>query len=75
MNQTEHKFVATADKGDVSAILMRPEGATHLLVLGHGASTSMRHATMQRIADVLAERKIATFRYNFPYSQNGTARN
>ena len=75
MDQTEHKFVATADKGDVSAILMRPEGATHLLVLGHGASTSMRHATMQRIAEVLADRKIATFRYNFPYSENGTARN
>lgn len=75
MTQTELKFTATADKGDVSAILMRPEGATHLLVLGHGASTSMRHATMQRIAEVLAKRKIATFRYNFPYSENGTARN
>jgi predicted alpha/beta-hydrolase family hydrolase len=75
MDQTELKFVATVDKGEVSAILMRPEGATHLLVLGHGASTSMRHATMQRIAEVLAERKIATFRYNFPYSENGTARN
>ena len=71
----ESKFLATTDKGEVSAILMRPEGATHLLVLGHGASTSMRHATMQRIAEVLADRKIATFRYNFPYSENGTARN
>ncbi len=69
------KFVATPDKGEVSAILMRPEGAMHLLVLGHGASTSMRHATMQRIAEVLAEQRIATFRYNFPYSENGTARN
>ena len=69
------KFTATPDKGEVSAILIRPEGATHLLVLGHGASTSMRHATMQRIAEVLAEHGIATFRYNFPYSENGTARN
>lgn len=69
------KFTATPDKGEVSAILMRPEGATHLLVLGHGASTSMRHATMQRIAEVLADQGIATFRYNFPYSENGTARN
>ncbi|MEO5857669.1 MAG: alpha/beta family hydrolase [Pyrinomonadaceae bacterium] len=75
MKQTEVKFTATADKGKVSAILMRPDKATHLLVLGHGASTSMRHATMQRIAEVLAERGIATFRYNFPYSENGTARN
>ena len=71
----ELKFLATPDKGEVSAILMRPEGATHLLVLGHGASTSMRHATMQRIAEVLAEQGIATFRYNFPYSENGTSRN
>jgi len=69
------KFVATDEKGEVSAILMRPQGATHLLVLGHGASTSMRHATMQRIAEVLAGQGIATFRYNFPYSENGTSRN
>jgi predicted alpha/beta-hydrolase family hydrolase len=69
------RFLATPDKGEVSAILMRPDGATHLLVLGHGASTSMRHATMQRIAEVLAEQGFATFRYNFPYSENGTSRN
>ena len=69
------KFIATNDKGEVSAILIDPPGATHLLVLGHGASTSMRHATMQRIAEVMAEQGIATFRYNFPYSENGTARN
>lgn len=75
MTQTELKFTATRDKGEVSAILIRPDEAKHLLVLGHGASTSMRHATMQRIADALAERSIATFRYNFPYSENGTARN
>lgn len=75
MKQEDLKFIATPDKGEVSAILMRPEGATHLIVLGHGASTSMRHATMQRIAEVLAERNIATFRYNFPYSESGTSRN
>jgi len=75
MKETELKFTATPDKGDVSAILLRPEGATHLVVLGHGASTSMRHATMQRIAEVLAAQGIATFRYNFPYSESGTARN
>jgi predicted alpha/beta-hydrolase family hydrolase len=71
----ELKFVATPDKGEVSAILLRPEHATHLLVLGHGAGTNMRHATMQAIADALSEQKIATFRYNFPYSEHGAARN
>ncbi len=71
----ELKFTATTDKGEVSALLMRPDNATHLLVLGHGASTTMRHLTLQTIAERLAETGIATFRYNFPYSENGTARN
>ena len=75
MKQVEIKFTATPDRGDVSAILTRPEGSTHLLVLGHGASTNMRHATLQAIADTMGEERIATFRYNFPYSENGTARN
>ena len=72
---TESKFTATLFKGDVSAILQRSDGATHLLVLGHGAGTNMRHATIQTIADALADQRIATFRYNFPYSEQGTARN
>lgn len=70
----ELRFIATSSKGKVSAILMRPDGATNLLVLGHGASTNMRHATMQSIADALAARGIATFRYNFPYSERGGGR-
>jgi predicted alpha/beta-hydrolase family hydrolase len=70
----ELKFTATPEKGEVSALLMRPEGATHLLVFGHGASSTMRHATQQKIADALAEQNIATFRYNFPYSEKGSGR-
>lgn len=70
----ELKFLATPKKGKVSALLIRPEGATHLLVLGHGASTDMRHPTLQSIADRLAELGIAVFRYNFPYSEHGKGR-
>ena len=70
----ELKFLATPEKGEVSALLVRPEDATHLLVLGHGASTDMRHTTLQTIAERLAEVGIATFRYNFPYSENGKGR-
>jgi predicted alpha/beta-hydrolase family hydrolase len=68
------KFIATPEKGEVSALLLRPADATHLLVLGHGASTNMRHATLQSIAERLSEVGIATFRYNFPYSENGKGR-
>lgn len=67
----ELSFLATEDKGNVSAILLKPKGATHLLVLGHGAGADMRSAPMQKIAESLAEQKIATFRYNFPFKEAG----
>lgn len=72
---TELKFTATADKGEVSAVLMRPTDATHLLVLGHGASSNMLSPLLQTISERLAEHGIATFRYNFPYSEKGGGRN
>ncbi len=71
----ESKFVATEEQGEVSSLLIRPDGAQWLLVLGHGASTNMRHATLQTIAERLADVGIATFRYNFPYSERGGGRN
>ena len=71
----ESKFVATEEQGEVSSLLIRPDGAQWLLVLGHGASTNMRHATLQTIAERLADVGIATFRYNFPYAERGGGRN
>lgn len=68
---TETKFVATPEKGNVSAILLRPENASHLLVLGHGAGADMRSSSMQKIAEALADQRIATFRYNFPFKEYG----
>ncbi|MBO0860815.1 MAG: alpha/beta hydrolase [Chloracidobacterium sp.] len=70
----EMKFIATPEKGEVSALLTLPAGAGHLLVLSHGASANMRHATLQAIAERLADAKIATFRYNFPYMERGGGR-
>jgi predicted alpha/beta-hydrolase family hydrolase len=74
MSEKELKFEATPEKGEVSGLLLRPAEASHLLILGHGASTNMRHATLRSIAEALADVDIATFRYNFPYSEHGTGR-
>jgi predicted alpha/beta-hydrolase family hydrolase len=71
---SELKFLATPEKGEGSALLIRPAGASHLLVLGHGASTTMRHATLQAMAEALADADVATFRYNFPYAEHGKGR-
>jgi predicted alpha/beta-hydrolase family hydrolase len=68
---TESTFEATPEKGAVSSLLLRPDGARWLLVLGHGASTNMRHTTLQTIAERLADVGIATFRYHFPYMERG----
>ena len=67
----ESHFEATEEKGAVSSLLLRPDGARWLLVLGHGASTNMRHRTLQTIAERLADVGIATFRFNFPYMERG----
>ena len=67
----ESKFIATPEKGEVSSILMRPDNAKWLLVLGHGSGTNMRSSTLQTIAERLADIGIATFRYQFPYMERG----
>jgi predicted alpha/beta-hydrolase family hydrolase len=70
----ELKFQATPEKGQVSALLTRPTNASHMLVLAHGASSNMRHANLQIISERLANVGIASFRFNFPYSENRTGR-
>jgi len=68
---TEGRFIATSEKGEVTSLLIRPDNARSLLVLGHGASADLRHRTLQIIAERLAETHIATFRYNYPYMERG----
>ncbi len=67
----ESKFIATPEKGEVSSILIRPDNAKWILVLGHGSGTNMRHSTLQTISERLADIDIATFRYQFPYMERG----
>ena len=68
---SEHTFRATESAGDVSAVLVRPDGARCLYVFGHGAGAGMHHAFMEACAGLLAERGVATFRYHFPYMEAG----
>jgi hypothetical protein len=63
------KFLATSEEGEVSALFLRPPKAKALLLLAHGAGTDMRHRSMEILSQVLAEKGIATFRYNFPYKE------
>ncbi len=69
--QQELRFEATRSSGEVSAILRRPANAHSLLVFGHGAGAGMRHAFMEAMAERLAGLGVATFRYQFPYMEQG----
>jgi predicted alpha/beta-hydrolase family hydrolase len=60
--------------GRLSALLELPEGAEWLYVLAHGAGAGMRHQFLEHIAQALAARRIGTFRYQFPYMEQGRHR-
>jgi len=66
--------IAVADDVGVSALLQVPHHAEALLVLAHGAGAGMTHPFMAAMADGLADRAIATLRYQFPYMERGSKR-
>ncbi|OLD59537.1 MAG: alpha/beta hydrolase [Gemmatimonadetes bacterium 13_1_20CM_69_28] len=55
--------------GDVSGLLLRPDGARLLYVLAHGAGAGMRHPFLETVARLLGERGIGTLRYQFPHME------
>jgi predicted alpha/beta-hydrolase family hydrolase len=58
----------------VSGLWQAPPDPRAALVLAHGAGAGMRHRSMAAIADGLAERGVATLRYQFPYMEKGGKR-
>jgi uncharacterized protein len=58
----------------VSGLLQAPREARACYVLAHGAGAGMEHPFMAATAKGLAERGIATLRYQFPYIERGSKR-
>jgi predicted alpha/beta-hydrolase family hydrolase len=61
-------------EGTVSGLFIHPPKSTALYVLAHGAGAGMAHPFLAQIAALLAERRIATLRYQFPYMERGSRR-
>jgi predicted alpha/beta-hydrolase family hydrolase len=66
--------IAVDDSRRVSALLEAPGDARACLALAHGAGAGMTHPFMADVARELAERGIATLRYQFPYMEQGSKR-
>ena len=58
----------------VSGLLLRPRNARALYLFAHGAGAGMSHRAMESNAQGLAERGIATLRYQFLYMEKGSRR-
>jgi predicted alpha/beta-hydrolase family hydrolase len=59
------------DVGEVSALWLRPRGATAALAFAHGAGAGMQHVFLEAACAGLAQRGVATLRYQFPYMERG----
>jgi predicted alpha/beta-hydrolase family hydrolase len=56
--------------GKVSAELITPDKPVCIMTLAHGAGAGMNHEFMLAISKSLAEKDIATLRFNFPFMEN-----
>jgi len=74
MKDAEPFKIETGSAGAVSALLTRPVQPRACFVFAHGAGAGMTHAFMAAVASGLAERNIATLRYQFPYMEKGSKR-
>ena len=66
--------ISVSSSETVSGLWQAPPDARACLALAHGAGVGMRHKSMATIADGLAERGVATFRYQVPYMEKGGKR-
>jgi hypothetical protein len=74
MTTSEEMRIDVPDAGSVSAIALAPDHARAAFVFAHGAGAGMRHAFMASFAEGLAERGIATLRFQFPYVERASKR-
>ena len=74
MRAAQPVTIAVGATQRVSGLLQAPAAARACYVLAHGAGAGMEHPFMTAIANGLAQRDIATLRYQFPYMERGSKR-
>ena len=70
---TESSMIVDPGGVEVSTFLVEPDDAIALMLLGHGSGTPAHYPLMVEMAEALADQRVATFRYNYPYSEGMTA--
>jgi uncharacterized protein len=70
----KHITIDLDGDASISAFWLAPADAKAAYVFAHGAGAGMAHKAMTAIAEGLAERGVATLRYNFLYMERGSKR-
>lgn|SRR5690606_9608298 len=60
--------------GSVAGAFLVAEEMDYLYVFAHGAGAGMDHSFMIRLSEELAQRRMGTLRFNFPYMERGSRR-
>jgi predicted alpha/beta-hydrolase family hydrolase len=66
--------IISEDGFRISGLFSNPPAAKACFVFAHGAGAGMTHPFMEAVSIGLAERGIATLRYQFPYMEKGSKR-
>ena len=66
--------VEVPDSGKVAALCTTPADAIAGYVFAHGAGAGMDHPFMSALSGELAQRRVATLRFQFPYMEQGSKR-
>jgi len=69
MNTRSLSLPVSSEIGNVSAELITPDHPICVMTLAHGAGAGMNHEFMVTISKSLAEKDIATLRFNFPFME------
>ncbi|CAN5608085.1 alpha/beta hydrolase [soil metagenome] len=69
MNTESLLIEVSSEIGKVSAEYIMPEHCSCIMTLAHGAGAGMHHSFMVQLANALAEKGIATLRFNFPFME------
>lgn len=73
-SRDERRTITVDTNHRVSVLFCLPSAARAVFVLAHGAGAGMEHPSMQAVATGLAERGVATLRYQFPYMERKSRR-
>lgn len=72
--EPEQVTIDIDDLRRVSGLLLCPPSARACFVMAHGAGAGITHPSMDTVAVELAERDVATLRFQFPFMDDGRGR-